>query len=181
MKRWVLAIVLFLIIVCSGCGQKSMPLQELTGEEFIMDTLVQITVICEDQEQGRKALQKAFAAYERINNLTDRFPKGEPAASSSSDVIRLNENAGTKPVKVSADTIKIIQRSCYYASLTGGSFDVSIGPVVDRWAFGKSKQCVPTDEEISKALSLVDYSKVEVDPCKATVFLPKPEIGRAHV
>ncbi|MDD4237280.1 MAG: FAD:protein FMN transferase [Desulfotomaculaceae bacterium] len=139
-----------------------------------MDTLIQITVISEDEEKGAKALEKAFAEYERIHSITDRFQKDGQTIAASNDVVAINENAGTKPVTVSVDTINMIERSNYFAGSTGGAFDVTIGPVMDLWGFGESEQHVPADEEINRALSLVDYNKVKVDPDNMTAFLSKP-------
>lgn len=148
-------------------------MQEFSDEKFLMDTLIQIKVYCEDSEKGRQALEKAFAAFERIHDTTDRFQKnGQTAA--ANDVVKINENAGVKPVTVSADTIKMIERSNHFAGLTGGAFDITIGPVMDLWGFGKGEQHVPADAEINRVLSLVDYRKVKVDPESMTAFLTKP-------
>lgn len=139
-----------------------------------MDTLIQITVYSENEAKGQKALKEAFGAFERIHDTTNRFQKNGQTATASNDVVKINENAGTKPVAVSADTINMIERSHYFAGSSGGAFDVSVGPVMDLWGFGKSEQQVPSDEEINRALSLVDYNKVQVDPSNMTVFLTKP-------
>jgi len=175
LKRWSLVIsLLFVIFACSGCRLKSAQLKEFTDEKFLMDTLIQVTVYSDDEQRGKEALDKAFAEFERINNLTDRFPKDEENTAASSDVIRINENAGIKPVQVSTDTLNIVQRSLYYAQLSGGSFDITIGPIMDLWGFGKNEQHVPSDDQIKKTLSLVDYRKVIVDPDNGTVYLQKP-------
>ncbi|OPY56266.1 MAG: Thiamine biosynthesis lipoprotein ApbE precursor [Pelotomaculum sp. PtaU1.Bin035] len=175
MKRWSLVIsLLFVIVACSGCRLKHAQLKEFTDEKFIMDTLIRVTVYSDDEQKGKGALDKAFAEFERINNLTDRFPKEGENTSVSSDVIRINENAGIQPVQVSADTLNIVQRSIYYAQLSGGSFDITIGPIMDLWGFGKNVQRVPSDDQIEKALSLVDYRKVVVDPDNGTVYLQQP-------
>ncbi|TEB14140.1 Thiamine biosynthesis lipoprotein ApbE precursor [Pelotomaculum sp. FP] len=169
----VLLISFCITLFSMGCVQKPAAMQGFSGEKFIMDTLIQITVYSEDKEKGQQALEEAFGAFERIHSLTDRFQKLEQTITSN-DVVKLNENAGTKPVAVSADTINMIERSHYFASATGGAFDVTIGPVMDLWGFGKSEQRVPADEEIKRALSLVDYNKVQVDPDNMTVFLAQP-------
>lgn len=175
MKRWSLVISLLIVILaCSGCRLKSSQLKEFTDQKFIMDTLIQVTVYSDDDQKGKEALDKTFAEFEKINNLTDRFPKDLENTSASSDVMRINENAGIKPVQVSTDTLNIVQRSLYYAQLSGGSFDITVGPVMDLWGFGKNEQRVPSDEQINKALSLVDYRKVIVDPNNGTVYLQKP-------
>lgn len=157
-----------------GCEQKPAALQEFSGEKFIMDTLIQITVYSESEDKGQKALDEAFGAFERIHNTTDRFQKNGQTTTAPNDVVKINENAGTKPVAVSVDTINMIGRSNYFAGSTDGAFDVTIGPVMDLWGFGKSEQHVPADEEINRALSLVDYHKVQVAPDNRTVFLSEP-------
>lgn len=175
MKRWSLIIILlFVVIACPGCRLKSAPLKPFTDEKFLMDTLIQVTVYSDDEQKGKEALTKAFAEFERIDKLTDRFPKDGEITAASSDVIRINENAGIRPVQVSTDTINIIQRSLYYAHLSGGSFDITIGPIMDLWGFGKNEQHIPSDEQIKETLSLVDYRKVIVDPNNGTVYLQKP-------
>ena len=173
--KYVVLLISFCITLFSlGCGQKPAVMQEFSDEKFIMDTLIQIKVICEDKEKGQQALDNAFAAFERIHNTTDRFQKNGQTTSESNDVATINENAGTKPATASVDTINMIERSNYFAGSTAGAFDVSIGPVMDLWGFGKSEQHVPSDEEINRALSLVDYNKVKVDRNNMTVFLSKP-------
>jgi thiamine biosynthesis lipoprotein len=157
-----------------GCGKGPATMQEFSGERHIMDTLIHITVYSEDKEKGQKALEEAFNTFERIHNTTNRFQKNGQTPTASNDVVKINENAGTKPIAVSADTINMIERSNYFAGATGGAFDVTVGPVMDLWGFGKVEQHVPSDEEINRALSLVDYRKVQVDRNNMTVFLSQP-------
>lgn len=142
-----------------------------------MDTLINITVYSEDKEKGQKALEEAFGAFERLHNATNRFQNNNQTATASNDVVKINENAGIKPVSVSADTINMIERSNYFAGTAGGAFDVTIGPLMDLWGFGKTEQHVPSDEEINRALGLVDYNKVQVDRNNMTVLLSQPGMG----
>jgi thiamine biosynthesis lipoprotein len=177
-KKYILLITAFcMLLLSAGCGLKSTPLQEVTGERFYMDTLIQIKVYSEDAARGQQALDLAFAAFERIDHAAGRFQKAGndlPDANDVSDVVKINQNAGNKPVQVSVDTQKIIQRANYFAALCGGAFDITIGPVMDLWGFGHGSQLVPADEQLSQALTLVDYQKVQVDPVQKTVFLSLP-------
>ncbi|WP_243153080.1 FAD:protein FMN transferase [Sporotomaculum syntrophicum] len=137
-----------------------------------MDTLVHITVFCEDEHQGKKALDEAFTAFERISHLTDRFNYQDKTTPLSGDVIKVNNNAGNSPVRVSDDTLTILKRSNYFSELSGGAFDVTIGPLMDLWGFGSNRH-EPEQEEINEALTLVDYEKIKIDYEQGTVFLPK--------
>ncbi len=166
-------LLLLLLLYFMGCEQKPAELQEFSREKFIMNTLVHITVFCADEHQGAKALDEAFNAFEKVNDLTDRFKNQGKTTSLVSEVSKINNNAGISPVRVSDDTLTILERSNYFSELSGGAFDVSIGPIMDLWGFG-SNQHVPGQEEINKALALVDYSKIKIDDDQNTVFLTKP-------
>ncbi len=174
MMRWTLVICFFILLFVPGCGQATV-LQEATDERFMMDTLVTITVFCEDKQQGKAALEAAFAEFERISVLTNRFPQGN-GSSALGDVILANKNSGLKPVKVSNDTVTILERCQYYEQLSGGAFDVSVGPVMELWGFGGSQR-VPTDAEIKQTLDLVGYQKILLEPEQKTVYLTKRGMG----
>ncbi len=164
---------LLLVLYCTACERKPTELQEFSGERFIMGTLVSITVYCEDEHQGKKALDEAFSSFERIDDLTDKFNDQGITTPLSSDVIKVNKNAGISPVRVSDDTLNILERSTYFSELSGGAFDVTIGPIMDLWGFGNNKH-VPEQEEINEALTLVDYGKIKIDYDQGTVLLPSP-------
>ncbi|RYD03330.1 hypothetical protein N752_21090 [Desulforamulus aquiferis] len=157
-----------------GCGQSSV-LQEVIDERFMMDTLVKIIVLCEDKQQGKAALEAAFAEFERISILTNRFPQGN-GSSDLGDVMLANKNSGLKPVKVSNDTFAILEHCYYYGQLSDGAFDVSVGPVMELWGFGGSQR-VPTDAEIMQTLDLVGYQKILLEPQQKTVYLTKRGMG----
>lgn len=156
------------LLVVIGCSSKPAQLQEFSADRFYMDTLVRITVYCGDAEKGKEALDSAFAAFAGVDDLTNRFAK---AGKTENDVQLINKYAGVKPVKVNADMLEIVSRANYFSGLCNGSFDVSIGPVMDLWGFGQSEQKVPRDEDIAAALKLVNYRKVIVDAKNSSIFL----------
>lgn len=172
MKRWLLPVAAaILITAAAGYWLQFVKIKEFTKEAFLMDTLVQITVYHADAAQGQAALQAALEEIARISALTNRFPQ---AGKEPGEVQRINANAGIAPVTVGPDIMEIIKRSLYYGELSHGSFDITVGPLMDLWGFGQEEQRVPSDREINQVLSLVDYRLVEVDPERMTVYLPKP-------
>jgi thiamine biosynthesis lipoprotein len=56
----------------------------------------------------------------------------------------------------------VVDRALYFNRMTGGAFDMTVQPVVDlfRERVGKEKS-IPTDDEIRKALCLVDSGMIE--------------------
>ncbi|MGR6836645.1 FAD:protein FMN transferase [Syntrophomonas erecta] len=166
-------VLILLVTLGGGCGEKSPPMQEYTRENFAMNTLVRIRLFSSDPELGHKALDEAMAEFTRIGNLTDKFAEKNLPDPEISDVYQVNKNAGLKPVAVSEDTLAMLETSSYFAGLCAGAFDVTIGPVMELWGFGYNQYRVPPDEELKSRLALVDYQRVVINKEEKTVFLPR--------
>lgn len=82
-----------------------------------------------------------------------------------SELSRLNAFHRIEWFSVSEETAKVIQEAVEIGRLTGGAFDVTVGPLVNLWGFGpgeKPAQSVPSPEEIDHAKSKVGLNHVEV-------------------
>lgn len=167
-KKWLMLIVSLIVLTAAiGCSSKQPQMYEFNDDRFIMDTLVHVRVISEDKLLGEEALETVFDVFENIHSLADRF-----AHDDTSDVTRINMQAGKKPVQVSDETLSMINRAQYFAGITGGAFDVTVGPLVDIWGFGQEHR-VPLEDELEAVLPLVDYQQVEFDIESRAVFLPR--------
>lgn len=127
----------------------------------IMDTDVSI------KAYGRNASSAIEAAIGEMRRLDGLFSAYDP----NSEVFAININAGQKPVKVSHDTLYVVEKALDFASITQGAFDPTVLPVMSLWGFGQETMRVPSPQEISQALSLVDYTKVQVDRENSTVYI----------
>ncbi len=130
----------------------------------LMDTFVTITVVAETPEKADKAIESAFSAISRFSNLIDFF-------SETSEITVINNNAGIRPVKVSSQTLDLIEKAIEAAEKSHGAFDPTIGPVIQLWDFHKGIK--PPDNEIRRKLPLVDYRNIIVDRNASTAFLVK--------
>lgn len=129
-----------------------------------MDTYVTVTVVAHSKDEAEKAVQDAFSAIERFGDLINFFSR-------KSELSQINRNAGIAPVKVSAQTLDVIEQSLYVARESGGAFDPTIGPEIQMWDF--HKKIKPSDSAIREKLPLVNYRNVVVDNKDSTVFLRK--------
>lgn len=91
----------------------------------------------------------------------------------SSEISKINENAGLKPVKVSNTTLKLLERALYFSKLSNGAFDITIRPAVKLWSIGHKEQCIPTEAELKKIRKLVNYRLLDIDSASFTVLLRK--------
>lgn len=140
--------------------------------QFFMDTPITITVYSSNETQAQEALAAAFASYERIEQLTTRFRNAQNG-SELSEVEQINNLAGIAPVTVGEDVFYILQQSLYFCSLSEGSFNPLVGPVMDLWGFGTAEQRLPEEKEIQALLPLLDWREIVLDAERKTVYLPR--------
>jgi thiamine biosynthesis lipoprotein len=128
---------------------------------------------------SRKIYAAVFSRLRELDGMMNAragaVPEEAGAANSpESDLGRINRNAGREPVKVPENLIVVLERALYYAELSGGAFDPTVGPLVKLWGIGDEGARVPGKDEIQAALDLVNWRDVQVDREKGTVFLRKP-------
>lgn len=150
---------------------------EYRSDRFLMDTLVSIKVYGGDDEKLRKAVAEAYAEMQRIADLTNRFPARGTAEHAVSDVCRINDMAGIRPVKVDPDVFAMLEGARAWRPLAGGAFDVTIGPVMDLWGFGGKHPHVPKADELATCLSLVNGDRLLLKRKERTAFLEKAGMG----
>lgn len=164
-----LPVFIALFFLATGCGGS----REYSSQEFLMDTIVEITAYAGSEEEAREGTQAAFDKIKAIADLTDRFPEKGSAAYERSDVCRINTMAGIEPVQVSDAVLEMLVLSQKYYEITEGAFDVTVGPLMDLWGFG-TKPAVPDAAAIREKLKLVGMDKMTIDPQKKTVYLARP-------
>lgn len=161
--RKTLALSVLLIMVLTfviGCTIGNT--REYNRDLFALDTVITLKVF-----GGRSAKKALDKAAERIREIEDHMS----STLEDSDVSKINRAAGIEPVKVHEDTFYVIKRALNYGKLTGGVFDITIGPIVNLWDIKSEKSKIPDENHIKDKLSLVDYRKVRIDEDNMTVFL----------
>ena len=130
-----------------------------------MGTVIEITLIADDEEAANKASLQAFQEIKRIETLMSPWLD-------SSDVTRINRSAGKERVKVSPETFEVIQKAQEISELSEGGFDITIGPLTELWREARKKKIPPPVEEVKEKLGLVNFKNIETDQ-EGKVFLKK--------
>lgn len=89
----------------------------------------------------------------------------------TSEISKINLNAGKSEVLVSEDTFFVLENAKKYAKISGGAFDPTIAPLVDLWDILAENPKIPKVEQIEQAKNLVNYENLILDSTKKTVFL----------
>lgn len=127
-----------------------------------MDTMVTITVVSDSEKKAEIAINEALSEIEKIGDLLNFF-------SDKSEIAEINKNAGVRPVKVSPETLEILDKTTYASEITSGAFDITIGPVISLWDF--HKKIKPEDKAIKERLSLVSYKGIILDKAASSAYL----------
>lgn len=155
------AFILFLLITfLFACSKPELKVYKKST--ILMDTLVTITVTADSDKNADRAINAAFAEIKHLEKLISFW---DP----ESEISAMNLEAGNEPVKVSPQTLELIETANYVSEKTDGAFDGTIGPVIRQWDF--KKKIKPNPEQLKEALNLVNYKEVEVDKGNSTAFL----------
>ena len=160
-KTILTALFLSLLFSCSRAPKEDIYRKSST----VMDTLVTITVVSDSAQKANSAINAAFAELHHLEKLISFWdPKSE--------ISEIGRQAGIRPVKVSPETLDLVEKAIYVSRETGGAFDGTMGPVIRLWNIPYSKK-IPSEASIKKALKLVGYKNIIVNPEKSTVYLAK--------
>ena len=181
---------LFIILTfLAACGEPASP-----QIEFVLGTICRINLY---EGGGNQLYSRIFARIREIDRTMTVYPgefqelitTGEgmvdpdsraaaafrsAAEALTSGVVAINERAGIAPVKVRADLLDVLEKALHYAALSDGAFDPTVGPLVQLWGIGTDAQRIPGDEEIARALELVNWRDVVIDREAGTAFLRRP-------
>jgi len=133
--------------------------------QITMGTVVEITLVGEEEQIARKAALQAFQEIKRIEYLMSPWIE-------SSDVSRINRSAGKEWIKISSETIEVIKKAQEVSELSGGGFDITVSPLVQLWRKAREKGIPPPMQEIKENLSLVNFRDVTFNS-EGRVFLKK--------
>ena len=139
-----------------------------------MGSEVRLTAYVADESRALRAFEKVFDEFDRLDRLLSVWKAG-------SDVLRVNAEAGHVPVKVSPETLEVLQTARQVSEWTGGKFDVTFGALTGLWKFDHDQDNqIPRPADVRARLPDVDFAAVTLDADQGTVYLQRPGI-RLHL
>lgn len=157
---WTLVVLVSFLI--SGCSKSSdTPVEK---QDFHMGTIITQKVY------GKDASKATDEVFDRIGWLEKTMTIND----SGSEIDKLNDMAGKEGVKLSRESIFVLETAKKYSELSDGAFDVTVGPLVKSWGIFTENPRVPGKDEINNLLKLVDYKSIILDKSTLTAKLEKP-------
>ncbi len=134
---------------------------EVKAVQFAMGTAITHVAF---GRRAEAAVRDGQAEVERLEDLLSRFRPG-------SEISRINRSAGTGAVQVSRDTFEVLTAAVHWSVVCEGLFDVTIGPLVALWQRAAAEERPPRKPDIDRALALVGYRDLVLDPGRRTANL----------
>ncbi|MFX3617311.1 MAG: FAD:protein FMN transferase [Sporolactobacillus sp.] len=169
MKKVCALFLIILLALTTGCQQQERskaaesPDNPASKTQFLMGTVVTVRIY--DKGKG-KVLKPVFQRIRELANATTVEDKAR-----HSQIDKINQNAGIKPVRVSKNIYQMLKVGASYSSDSNGTFDLTIGPLSRLWHIGFPDARKPAQSEIDKVLPLIDYQKMVLNDSRQTVFL----------
>jgi thiamine biosynthesis lipoprotein len=123
----------------------------------------------------RKAERVFAACYDEIRRIEILMTDWERAGEPESDVVKINKAAGKEAVKVSAETLEVVQKSLEMSRRSNGAFDITFAAMKGLWKFDEDlEKKLPPAAEIARRRKLINWRDVVVDAKARTVKLRRP-------
>lgn len=151
-----------LIISQTSCSSKEIEPVSSTVYE-LLNTTCTITIYDMEQKRAEKIIDDAF-------NLCRDYEKKLSKTIEGSEIYNIN-NSGGEPAAVSSDTLTLIEKGIYYAELSDGRFDITVGRLSSLWNFKDEVHQVPSQELIDEAVKTIDYKNIRIDKSGGQAFV----------
>jgi thiamine biosynthesis lipoprotein len=93
-----------------------------------------------------------------------------------SDVTRFNRSESTDWFPVALSTCEVVLLSLSMSALTGGAFDITVGPLVDLWGFGPAGEIdeAPAPALLAATRERTGYAGIEADCSQPAIRKDRP-------
>lgn len=164
-----------LAVILAACGGRGSDGELLRGAT--MGTSWSARVIGLPPDQATELVQEQLDLVEGWMSTWDK----------TTELSRFNASRPHIPewFAVSAATAEVVERALHWFQESGGAFDVTIGPLVERWGFGPEgrRPTPPSDEELSALQKIIGAEHLEctTDPPALRKLLPALQVDLSAI
>lgn len=138
-----------------------------SDQQAIMGTSVSVSLWHDNPRIARQAIDAVMAEMRRIDLTLSPYK-------ANSDLSQVNREAGSGPVKVSAEMATIIDKALYFSRASGGAFDISFASVGRHYDYREEQQ--PAESERDALLPAVNYRLIQLDTATSTLGFKHPHM-----
>lgn len=129
-----------------------------------MATVFEIFIVCDDFHYAEQAAHAAFTELYFIEMELSRYVPG-------SDISRINTLPPNRILQIGHYAFECLNACKTLHTQTNGTFDVSVGAVLDCWRQAGKKGQVPDEAELAAAKQKTGLARLDLDEATHTVCL----------
>ncbi|MBI2477531.1 MAG: FAD:protein FMN transferase, partial [Planctomycetia bacterium] len=157
------------VLLFAGCDESRAPV-EISGAT--MGTQYHVTIARPSGDTDIETVQREIdAALHLINaQMSTYLP--------DSEISRFNARSDVLWFEVSPEFASVVKRAREISEETSGAFDVTVGPLVNRWSFGPDKGGLemPSDAEVAPLKQAVGFRLIEVRDEPPAIRKQRPDV-----
>jgi thiamine biosynthesis lipoprotein len=160
-RSWIAVGIFCLATQWIACGRQEAGPRAYPFQGETMGTTYTVKVVV----GGELSAEKQKEIEQRIESELDEVNAKMSHYDADSELSRFNRSEDTTAFSVSEETFGVFREALEIAEMTGGAFDITVGPLVNLWGFGPDArpETVPSDDEIGELLEQVGYEKLELE------------------
>jgi thiamine biosynthesis lipoprotein len=149
----------------SGAGQHVPKLFEQSRQA--MGTVFTIYLYAGDEEQAEALFGAGFEEIERLDHTLSNY---DP----QSELSRINRLAGRETVTTDPEVFALLQTCLGHSKRSGGTFDITIGPLMRAWGFFRGQGRYPAPWQLERVREKIGWQKVQMDASSRTIHFAVP-------
>lgn len=149
-------------------------LERFEATEPHMGTLFRLVVYSPDVHLANQALRSAFLHISQLDSILSDY---QP----NSELNRLCDSAYERPITVSHDLARVLDRSLQLSRQTDGAFDVTAGPLIKLWRQARQTRRLPDPAAVAAARSRTGYTNVALNGRAVRLLQPGMQIDLGGV
>jgi thiamine biosynthesis lipoprotein len=121
-----------------------------------MGTMFDVVLYHSSQADGARAAERAMQEIERLDRVLSHYKD-------DSDLSRLNRDGHRGFVAVDPSLYDVVSKSIEWSRKTGGTFDITVAPLLRMWKQAYADGRRPSDAEVAAAKQCVGSDKIELE------------------
>ena len=171
-QREAFAILLSCVLLLAACGEPAGGREPMVISGPTMGTTYAVKLYAGAAKVDAAALQAGIDAL--LEGINDQMSTWR----ADSELSRFNSFTGADWFPVSAQTARVVEAAAAISDLSGGAFDVTVGPMVNLWGFGPGggNGEAPSPQQIAQALERVGYRQLSVRSSPPALRKQRPDL-----
>jgi len=149
------------LFALSGCSSKE---KSISKSAVFFDTYITISIFGSDDASTLDECMTICGDFE--NMLSATVPE--------SDIYKINHSNG-QFVAVNYETLKLIEDSIYYSTISDGMFDITVYTDYALWDFHAPGNPLPDNNDIQESIKHINYRNIVTDKNTCSVKLLDPD------